>query len=191
MYLKIVEEMEDAGVSVRLKEQVWMDREGNVVEEGSAFGCKVTHRINHPKTAIFFDKTGRNTSQKGDGHKGGQLLMCEKGETTQTKISTRGKHYTVMGLTSLTGEPVMCVVLFSREKPNALCELCLDLSAETFGSLDNPDYTQNNSGPGRGFPGGPTYNDLAKEVPCFCAWSEKGGVTSEILMSILASLDKY
>ena len=79
--------------------------------------------------------------------------MCKKGKTPQTKISTRDKQYTVMGLTSLTGEPVMCVVIFSGKKPNALCELGLDLSAETFGSPDDPDYMQNNSGPGKRFPG--------------------------------------
>ena len=29
-----------------------------------------------------------------------------------------------------------------------------------------------------------------KEVPCFCRWSEKGGITSEILRDILQTLDK-
>ena len=63
--------MEDAGVAVRLEEPVWRDREGNVVDKGSAFSCKVTHRITHPEMAIGFDKTGGNTPQKGDGHIGG------------------------------------------------------------------------------------------------------------------------
>ena len=89
---------------------------------------------------IVFDETGGNTSQKGDGHMGGQLLMCEKGKTPQTKISTRDKHYAVMGLTSLTGHPVMCIVIFSGKKPNALWETGLDLEAETFRSPEDDDY---------------------------------------------------
>ena len=129
MYSKIVEEMEDAGVAKRLPEPVWMDREGEIVGEEHAFGCKVTHRIIHPEMVIVFDELGGNISQKGDGHVGGQLLLCEKGETPQIKVSTRDKHYTVLGLTSLTGHPVMCVIIFTGKKPNALWETGLDLEA--------------------------------------------------------------
>ena len=54
--------MEDAGVAERLPEPVWMDREGNIVEEGKSFGFKVTHRIIHPEMVIVFDELGRNIS---------------------------------------------------------------------------------------------------------------------------------
>ena len=182
--------MEEADVAIRLEESVWMDRDGNVVDEKTSFGCKVTHRITRPEMVICFDELGGNTSQKGDGHVGGQLLLCETGKTPQVKISTRDKHYTIMGLATLTGEPVMCVVIFAGTKPNPLCKTGLDLSAETFGSPDDHDYFKKNSGPGKRFPGGPTCKYLGKEVPCFCAWSEKGGVIAEILMRMLGTLEK-
>lgn len=174
MYSKIVEEMEEVGIAIHLEESVWMDCEGNVVDEKTFFGCKVTHRITRPEMVICFDELGGNTSQKGDGHVGGQLPLCETGKTPQIKISTRDTHYTTMGLTVLTGDPVMCVVIFTGKKTNTLCETGLELSAETFGSPDDHDYFKKSSGPGKRFPRGPTCKYLGKEVPCFCAWSEKG-----------------
>ena len=69
---------------------------------------------------IVFDELGGNTSQKHDGNVEGQLILCERGNTPQRKISTRGKHYTMMGVTSLTGEPVMCIIIFAGRRPNAL-----------------------------------------------------------------------
>ena len=75
MYSKIVKDMEDAGVAEHLPESVWMDCEGNIVEEGKSFGCKVTHRRTHPDVGILFDELGGNISQKGDGHVGGQLML--------------------------------------------------------------------------------------------------------------------
>ena len=96
-----------------------------------------------------------------------------------------------MVLTTLTGEPVMCVVIFSGKKPNTICETGLDLNAPTVGDPSDPDFFENNSGPGKRFPGGPTCEYKGKKVPCFCAWTEKGGVTSEMLATMLARLDGY
>ena len=89
---------------------------------------------------IVFDELGGNIIQKGDGHVGGQLLMCEKGETPQIKFSTRNKHYTMLGLTSLTRHAVKCIIIFSDNKPNALWETGLDLEAETFDSPEDGGY---------------------------------------------------
>ena len=59
-----------------------------------------------------------------------------------------------------------------------------------FGSPEDDDYFVRNSGPGKRFPGRPTCHYLGKYVPCFCAWLEKGGFTSEILCNMIATLDK-
>ena len=47
-------------------------------ENGNAFGCKVTLEILHPEMIILADEVGCNTSQKGDGHVGGETFMCGK-----------------------------------------------------------------------------------------------------------------
>ena len=97
----------------------------------------------------------------------------------------------MMGLTSLTREPVMCIIIFAGKCPNALCETGLDLHSPTVGEPSDPDFFKNKSGPGKRFPGKPTCIYLGKMVPCFCAWTEKGGVTSEVLVKMLQTLDKY
>ena len=48
---------------------------------------------------------------KGDGHNGGELLLTEKGKVPQRKASTRNQKFTMIGLTSFSGDPVMCILI--------------------------------------------------------------------------------
>ena len=138
---------------------------------------------------LVVDEVGGNTNQKGDGNVGGELQLCEAGNTPQQKINTKDKHYTVLGLTALTGEPVMCIVIFAGNKEHAIVETGLDLSAPTIGSPNDADFVEKNSGKGKRFPGGPTCQFKGKTIPCLCRWSKKGSITAEILRAILATLD--
>ena len=160
--------MEDAGVAERLENPVWMNKSGEEVNEDDAFGCKVTHKITRPDMCLVVDEVGGNTNQKGDGNVGGELQLCESGKTPQQKINTKDKHYTLLGLTALTGEPVMCIVIFAGTKEHAIVESGLDLSAPTFGSPSDPDFFEKNSGKGKRFPGGPTCKFKGKQIPCLC-----------------------
>ena len=56
-----------------------MDRQGNIVDEQSAFWCKVTIKITHPEMIVVADEVGENTSMKGDGNKGGRKYLTKKG----------------------------------------------------------------------------------------------------------------
>ena len=48
---------------------------------------------------------------KGDRYNGGELLLTKKGTIAQRKARTRNWKFTLIGLTSFTGEPVMCVII--------------------------------------------------------------------------------
>ena len=102
------------------------------------------------------EEVGGNTSQKGNGNVGGELQLCERGKTPKRKINTKYKHYTLLGLISISGKPVMCIVIFTGESPITLTESGLDLDAEAFGDHSDVDFIEQNSGPRRRFPGGPT-----------------------------------
>ena len=102
----------------------------------------------------------------GDGQVGGELQMCERGTVSQQKINIKDKHYTVLVLTTLAGNPVMCIVIFAGETPCTLVETGLDLKAETEGNPDNADLFFKNSGPGKRFPGGPTCNFRGVDIQC-------------------------
>ena len=159
--------------------------------EVDAAGCKVTHDITLPEMVVVVDEVGGNTNQKGDGHIGGELMMCEPGKTAQRKINTKDKHYTILTPTALNGEPVMCCIIFTGKKSTTLIETGLDLNAETIGNVSDDDFFVKNSGPGKRFSGGSTCTFRNKKVPCFCAWSPKGGITSDILTDIIRTFDTF
>ena len=148
--------MEEAKVAVKLDEPVWMDESGSIVDEEHATGCKVTHDLVRPEMCIVMDEVGGNTSQKGDGNNGGELKVCATGMVPQQKISTRDKHWTLLGLTSLQGCVVMCVIVFAGKRETKLFETGMDIFADAEGDPSDADYFEQNSGIGKQYPGGPT-----------------------------------
>ena len=84
-----------------------MDKEGNECEENKSFGCKVTHHITRPDMILVMDEVGAGTSQKADGAVGGEKFVCAIGATPKEKCSTNSKHWTLIGLTALYGQPIM------------------------------------------------------------------------------------
>ena len=189
IYDQIGEEMEDSGVATKLNEPVWMDKSGEEVDEDDFFDCKVTRMITRPDMCLVVDEVGGNTNQKGDGNVGGELQLCESEKTPQQQINIKYKHYILLGLTVLTGKPVMCVVIFSSTKEHVIVETGLDLSTPIFGSPADADFFEKNSGKGKRFPGGPTCEFKGNTIPCLYQWSKKGSITAEILQDILATLD--
>ena len=115
MYETIEEKLIEAGVAEKYDEPVWKTKEGKLVSENEkhlAYGCKVGLPITHPDMVIMTDEVGSSTSQKGDGHIGGENYVCGRGKVPQKKSSKKDKHFTLLGLTLLTGEPLMCVIIF-------------------------------------------------------------------------------
>ena len=190
MYTHNYEELVDAGVAKLLNTPEWQDKEGNIVEEPDAFGCKVTHQLTHPDYCIVMDEVGGNIHMTGDGDIGGEQYLCEKGTIPQMKTSKGDKHFTLLGLTLLSGEALMCVVIFSGKRRNTMVETGIDMFAEEFGQVSDRDYILKNSGKNKRFPGGPTCTHRGIDIPCLCEWTENGSVTSDILRKILNVLDE-
>ena len=140
MYSHIIDEMVDAKLAVKLETPVWKDRAGNVCMEKDALGCKVTHDILRPDMCIVGDEVGGNISMKGDGHAGGELYLCAKGTIPQKKVSNKDKHFTLMGLTSLDGAPVMCVLIITGKRAKAMTELGIDPLVEMIGLETDEDF---------------------------------------------------
>ena len=64
----------------------------------------------------------------GDGHVGGRLYLTAKGKTTSRKASKANRRFTLIGLTSLNGQLVMCIVILQSVKVNRAVEVGLDIS---------------------------------------------------------------
>ena len=96
-----------------------------------------------------------------------------------------------MGLTTLSGVPVMCILIIAGKRPMALVEMGINNSAAIVGEEGDANFFDNNYGEEKLFPGGPTCDFRGKKVPCFIRWNEKGGMTSDILTKALTQKDHW
>jgi len=151
IYSHIYDEVEDAEVATRLDESVWVNRAGNIVEEGHALGCKVTHDITRPDICVDGDNLGGNIRMKGNGHSGGALLLCKSGTIPQQNVSTRDKNFTLLPLTLLTGELLMCVLIIAGFKPSAATKMGIDPCEEMVDQHGDMNFCENNYGKGNYF----------------------------------------
>ena len=190
MYDQCIEQMVRAGVAKKRIEPAWMDEKGQVCDESQAYGCKVTHDLIHPDWCLVGDEVGGNISMKGDGHAGGRLYLAPKGSVAYRKFCKADRKFTLIGLTSLDGQPVMCIVIIQGTQVNRSAEVGIDISIEPQGDPEDPDFFLKNSGPGKYFPGGPVCHFKGKNIPPMVRWSESGSITSEILADVLKTLDK-
>ena len=166
MYDQCIDQMVRVGVAKKRDKAVWMDKSGNVVrDESHAFGCKVTHDLIHPDWCLVGDEVGGNISMKGDGHVGGRLYLTAKGKTASRKASKADRRFTLIGLTSLNGQPVMCIVIIQGAKENRAVEVGIDISVQPDGNPSDADFFLKNAGPGKYFPGGPVCHFRGKDVP--------------------------
>ena len=92
---------------------------------------------------------------------------------------------------AFNGMILMCIIIFAGLRPNALYETGFDPDAEMFGNKLDHEFLEKNTGKVKVFPCGPTCHFNGKYIPCFCAWSKNGSVTSHILADILAELDLH
>ena len=149
---------------------------------------------------IVGDEIRGNSSQKGDDHIGGTLHLCERNHIPQSKTSNKDKRFTLMGLTTLTGKPLMCCVIFKGVKCCSETETGIDFTVKVNSNSNTKEELFKNNfedeiatfeqltGKGKLFPRGPSCVFKGKVVPCFTRWSESGGMSSTILKEFLKLL---
>ena len=102
-----------------LSSPIYMDLEGNqVLDELLRVGLKQEIMITKPSYILFADASGFSTSQKKDGHVGGEKLVVERGSVAQVMASTTDHKFTLLPFTSASGEAVCCMVIFQSKKGN-------------------------------------------------------------------------
>ena len=131
---------------------------------------------------IVVDEVGSDLSPKGDVHIGGAKYACKKGTVPQNKVKHTDKHFTLLGFTTLSGEPVLCLVITAGGQELLAIENGIKpFVTQTYRDASDNDYFKKNFGPGKLFPGGPTCKFLGRDIPCIVRWSPKGSITSQIL----------
>ena len=183
MYHLVYDRMKEARILEALDEPVWMNREGEIFMSAiEALGMKVTHQVLHPEYMLFVDEVGNNTNMKEDGKFGGKLLLKEKRQKEKITAATFDSHFTVLGFTDATGEPVMCAIIFPGHDLMSEQHLGVDIQ---FPMVDGAFSMHANSGSGKQFPGGLKCCYRGKEVPAFICCSPKDRITSEPLKQMI------
>ena len=185
-----------ARVATRLPSPAYMNSTGDLVDDvEQAYGCKVTVSLNLPQFCIVMDEVGGDINMINDGHSGGTKYLSRKGDTPNINSTKKKKKFTVLGLTTLDGQPVMCVLIMEGKDHNVFVELGIDpfhpLYDQYQGDIASSNFSifEDNYGPGNLFPGGPVCNFEGKTIPTMIRYSERGSITNEILTDILCTLD--
>jgi len=188
MYNEVYSHLVASGLAVKHEKDLYRDENGNVVaSEEEAMGLKSPFELIHPEMLVFVDEVGSNTSQAKDGAIGGQTYLCSKDGRPQQHAATKDAHFTVLGFTAANGVPLMCAIIFAAKTMRSEWALGFDPFADWIGSEEN---VRENIGEGKAMPQGPhcTFND--KHIPCFCACTENGSITGELLRKMLETIDE-
>ena len=180
MYDLVYNHMVKSGVAKYLppKEYYYVNNDGEKVEsEEELVGMLVKVETTHPDWILFRDEVGTDTSQKNDGNVGGQRFVCGKGTRANVKSSHKDGCFTLIGLTSASGEPVMAIIIMLAEELTFEQRMGSDIRAP----FDDTLSINDNCGPGKRFPGGPSCTFCGKVIPALITTSPKGSITSEIL----------
>ena len=125
-YEHCYDEMMKMGMEIKLETPFWLDKNDIDFTKEGAFGKKVTHIITHPEYWIVANEVGMNTNQKGDSYKGGQKFLVERRTTAKNQWLTKDCHFTIIKVTELTSEPVMCILILIGTHENACVEVGVD-----------------------------------------------------------------
>ena len=187
MYDDIYVMLVETGIATKLDTAQWFDKQGNIVEsEEEAFGRKSQYFLLHPEKMIFVDEVGSNTSQKNDGHCGSEKFLVPVNIRPQIHAASKDSHFTVLGFTAATGEPICCAIIFAAKQLDPQWVTGVDPFCEWAGEEDDMAI---NMGKGKRYPLGPDCVVGGKTIPTLCCCSENGSITSELLSKMLSHID--
>ena len=136
MYLDVEMLIVEAKLATKLDTHVCKNEYNvNVSKESGADGCKVSTELNLPQCCVVMDEVGSNLNMMNDGHLGGMKFITRKGNNAIINSTKKSKRFAVLGLTLLSGEPLICVVIFEGKERSLVQESQVDvhrLLAATF-----------------------------------------------------------
>jgi hypothetical protein len=70
----------------------------------------------HPNKVIFVDEVGSHTTQANDKNTGGKKFVCSTNGWPQQRANMKDAHFTVLGFAAISGEPIMCCIIFASKE---------------------------------------------------------------------------
>jgi hypothetical protein len=203
MYDDVYGRLHEMGIAEKLSEAVWRDRDNNIVTEADAYGQKTAYSLipTQAHKLIMVDEVGENISHKGDGNAGGHKFMVAADMRAQVRNYFKDNHFTVLGFTAATGDPVMYAIIIAASKLkvtdvtgyNPLSVDARDVSSDDMKQLEAEIQSikdEHRNGVDQMFPFGPTCTFLGVEVPTFATCSKNGSITIQLLTNMLQTMDK-
>ncbi len=86
-----------------------------LIRSENAFGCESEFELIHPDWLVFVDEVGSNNLQTKDSNVGGETYLCLKEGIPQSYAETKDAHFTMLGFTAASGEPIMCALVFAAK----------------------------------------------------------------------------
>jgi hypothetical protein len=131
------------------------------------------------------DEVGCNINMTKHDHVNGTKFVVDRKDKAKQKASKKEKHFTCHGLTLLTGEPIMCVVMVDAKNDDLLIQIGVDMECDTYTDAnadgeDEDDVFLKNVGKGLLYPCDPMYVYEGKTIPCMVEFNPGGGITASI-----------
>jgi hypothetical protein len=133
MYKVIYDEMVDANMAVSLENPIFTDINGQPEDHDTKrFELAQNIKITKLEWILFANESEFNTSQKTDGHVGGQKFVVERGTVSQIMLSTTDHKFTMLPFTSASGEAVCCAIIRGKGRFQPLRGLVLIIASLHF-----------------------------------------------------------
>jgi hypothetical protein len=176
-----------------------LDKEGNITEnEEEQFGRKTKLLLTRPYMLMYVDEVGDNTSQSNDSNRSGTKYITGKGMRQQQQNTFTDSHFTTLGFTTATGEPIVCMVIM-KGNTGPLEKVGYNCVSPDWGGEDcNYDdeelleflVEENMRGLNKVFPCGPTCEYNGNAVPCLVEGMPNGSITSRLLAKAFKHMDR-
>lgn len=184
-----------AGVATKLDAYRYFNANNQIVdpEDAALTGITLSNVfVTDPSYILFVDETGSSTNMRKD-KPGCKKVIAEKGYAGTQQATSSNICYTTMGFTATTGEPVMCVIIFTSESTkgiptNWLTGIGITKIDNTFEIPDDREGLVDNIG--KIACGGPKCTFRNINVPCLVQYSLHGGITPGILTNCFKRMDE-
>ena len=144
MYNRVYKLLLQEGHATKLRAPAFFNKNGtrlqaNVINKNS-YGKEVDMQLIRPDLIFVGDEFSIKPNMSKDRLAAGNKRMHQKGLSVALPRYTSDTHFTTMGITALTGEPVCCVVIIQKTPElNFIERYGFDVEAEWEGDLSTFD----------------------------------------------------
>lgn len=179
----------DVRIAVELPEsdQYYVAKAGNQITAEKSVGRKGKIKVTHPDWILHGDEVSMDMCQESYGHVGGQTYLVANWKRAAIKCSRSSHRTTLNGLTAGNGKIVMFIIIFAAKEMDYAARLGYGIMGP---DVDPSQPIEDQTGPGKVFPGAPVCEFRGKTIPAIVGMSPKGSIMSTILAKAIDKLDE-